>query len=64
LSDELFQWQLNFDALPLLPGSYLLAVHAMDPEGVRLFDTLERALVVRGQSRELGMVRLAHRWGP
>jgi lipopolysaccharide transport system ATP-binding protein len=64
LSDELFQWQLHFDPLPLLPGSYLLAVHAMDPEGVRLFDTLERGLTVRGQSREMGMVRLSHRWGP
>ena len=64
ISNELFQWQLHFDALPLLPGSYLLAVHAMDPEGVRLFDTLERAIIVRGQSRELGMIRLSHRWGP
>jgi lipopolysaccharide transport system ATP-binding protein len=64
LSDELFQWHLQFDPLPLLPGSYLLAVHAMDPEGVRLFDTLERGLMVRGQSREMGMVRLSHRWGP
>jgi lipopolysaccharide transport system ATP-binding protein len=34
----------------------------MDPEGVRLFDTVERGLVVRGASREFGLVRLAHRW--
>jgi lipopolysaccharide transport system ATP-binding protein len=59
---DLYTWQLHFEALPLLPGSYLLAVHAMDPEGVRLFDTLERVLTVRGESRELGMVRLPHRW--
>jgi lipopolysaccharide transport system ATP-binding protein len=59
---ELHSWQLHFEALSLLPGSYLLAVHAMDPEGVRLFDTLERVLTVRGESRELGMVRLPHRW--
>ncbi len=63
ISSELYRWQLHFDALPLLPGSYLLAVHAMDPEGVRLFDTLERGLIVRGQTREFGMVRLSHRWG-
>jgi len=37
-------------------------VHPMDSEGVRLFDTVERSLVVRGASREFGLVRLAHRW--
>lgn len=63
VGDELFQWRLQFDALPLLPGGYVIAVHALDPEGVRLFDTLERVVTVRGQSRELGMVRLQHRWG-
>ena len=60
---DIYHWRLTFDAPPLLPGSYLLAVHAMDPEGVRLFDTLERVLTVRGHSRELGMIRLPHRWG-
>jgi len=58
-----YLWQLAFDAPALLPGSYLLEAHALDPEGVRLFDSLERGLVVRGQSREFGMVRLPHRWG-
>jgi lipopolysaccharide transport system ATP-binding protein len=37
--------------------------HALDPEGVRLFDHVERPLLVRGETRELGFVRLAHRWG-
>ena len=27
-----------------------------------LFDTEVRELVIRGDSREFGMVRLAHRW--
>ncbi|HJT98900.1 MAG TPA: ABC transporter ATP-binding protein [Rhodanobacteraceae bacterium] len=53
---------IEFDALPLLPGSYTIRVHPMDPEGVRLFETVERGLVVRGASREFGLVRLAHRW--
>ncbi len=53
---------IEFPALTLLPGSYTIRVHSMDPEGVRLFDTVERSLVVRGASRELGLVRLAHRW--
>jgi lipopolysaccharide transport system ATP-binding protein len=37
-------------------------VHALDPEGVRMFDTLEKPLVVTGSARELGLVRIAHRW--
>jgi lipopolysaccharide transport system ATP-binding protein len=54
--------EITFSELALLPGSYNLRVHAMDSEGVRLFDTLERSLTVRGESREFGMVRLAHHW--
>ena len=53
---------IGFDALPLLPGSYSVRVHVLDPEGVRLFDTRERDFVVRGESREFGLVRLSHRW--
>jgi len=29
---------------------------------VRVFDTMDRIVTVRGNSRELGMVRLPHRW--
>lgn len=54
--------ELVFDELPLLPGSYILRAHAMDPEGLRLQDTVEREFTVLGRSRELGLVRLAHRW--
>lgn len=54
--------ELQFDDIALLPGSYGVRVHPMDPEGVRIFDTFERGLVVRGASREFGLVRLAHRW--
>lgn len=54
--------ELQFDGLALLPGSYRIRVHPMDTEGVRLFDTVERDVVVRGASREFGLVRLAHRW--
>ena len=57
-----FGYRIAFDALPLLPGCYHLRVHPLDPEGVRLFGTTERDLVVRGSTREMGMVRLAHRW--
>ncbi len=57
-----YRGEIEFAELPLLPGSYAVRVHAMDSEGVRLFDTVERGLVVRGASREFGLVRLAHRW--
>ena len=55
---------LRFDDLALLPGNYSVRVHPLDPEGVRVFDTMERGVTVRGASRELGLVRLAHRWNP
>ena len=62
LSDHEYACELEFEALALLPGSYTVRVHSMDPEGVRLFDTVERTFVVRGTSRESGLVRLPHRW--
>ncbi len=62
LGGNRFRFRLLFDALPLLPGEYHVRLHPLDPEGVRLFGTLTRTLVVRGASRELGMVQLPHRW--
>ncbi len=53
---------IEFPELVLLPGSYNLAAHVLDPEGLRMFDTLYRPITIRGESREFGMVRLAHRW--
>ena len=46
-----------------LPGTYSLRGHAMDPEGIRLFDTAEIRFSVEGESREMGMIRLPHSWG-
>lgn len=54
--------ELEFAALSLLPGAYVVRAHAMDTEGLRLFDTFARDLVVRGATREMGMVHLPHRW--
>jgi lipopolysaccharide transport system ATP-binding protein len=53
---------LRFDTLPLLPGAYAVRVHTMDTEGVRIFDTMERVVTIRGATREFGLVRLAHAW--
>ena len=61
---EHFRISLHYPALPLLPGAYTVRVHALDPEGVRLFDTVTIDFVVRGESREFGLVRLPHQWRP
>ena len=62
IGDGRYAVEIVFADLPLLPGSYLVRAHAMDSEAMRLFCTLERGLIVRGESREFGMVRLAHTW--
>ena len=62
IADDRFRFTLVLPELPLLPGKYFVRAHALDPEGVRLFDHVERPLVITGQSREMGFVRLAHRW--
>ena len=61
-SENVYSAEIAFPGLALLPGSYAIKVHPLDPEGVRLFDTLERGLTIRGQSREFGLVRLNHAW--
>jgi len=62
LGEGRFRFRLCFDALPLLPGSYRLRASALDTEGLRLFDTLDREVSVTGPAREYGLVRLPHRW--
>ena len=57
-----FAFSLSFPRLPLLPGKYFVRAHALDPEGVRLFDHVEEAFIVEGSTRELGLVRIEHGW--
>lgn len=57
-----FSFELVLERIPLLPGAYSVRSHAMDPEGVRLFDTLSLDFIVSGESRELGFCRLPHHW--
>lgn len=57
-----FEFALTFSDWRLLPGAYKLRAHALDPEGMRVYDTVERDFTVAGDSRELGLVRLPHRW--
>ena len=42
-----YAFAIDFPSLPLLPGKYLVRGHVLDPEGVRLFDTLEKSLTRR-----------------
>jgi len=57
-----FRFRIRFTSPALLPGSYSLRGHAMDPEGMRLCDTAERRLRVLGETREMGFIHLPHQW--
>jgi lipopolysaccharide transport system ATP-binding protein len=59
-----FACAVRFEDLALLPGKFTMRVHVLDPEGLRLFDTLEREFVVTGETRDYGVVELRHRWLP
>jgi ABC-type polysaccharide/polyol phosphate transport system ATPase subunit len=62
MSSDRYAFALSFSDLPLLPGHYHVRAHAMDPEGMRLFDRRDAPFVVAGTTRELGYVRLPHEW--
>ncbi len=62
MGERRFSFAIRFAALALLPGKYTMRVHALDPEGLRLFDTVETEFVVTGQTRDFGLVKLEHRW--
>ncbi len=57
-----FAFAIRFPGLMLLPGKYLVRLHVLDPEGLRLFDTQERGISVTGRTRDYGLVQLAHEW--
>ena len=62
LENGLYRFRMRFENLPLLPGTYSIRGHAMDPEGIRLFDTAEIRFSVSGETTEVGIVRLQHHW--
>jgi lipopolysaccharide transport system ATP-binding protein len=62
VSANTYAFSVTFRDLPLQPGHYLLRAHAMDPEGMRLFDHHETPFVVAGTTRELGYAHLPHEW--
>ena len=62
MGERRFSFAVRFASLALLPGKYTARVHALDPEGLRLFDTVENEFVVTGETRDFGLVRLEHEW--
>jgi lipopolysaccharide transport system ATP-binding protein len=62
VAPDRYAFAVTFRDLPLLPGHYLLRTHAMDPEGMRLFDHHEAPFVIAGTTRELGYAHLPHEW--
>jgi len=62
IGERLYAIRYELPELSLLPGRYLVRVYSMDGAGLRVFDTVEREIVVRGETRELGLCRLPHRW--
>lgn len=61
-SERHYRIGVTLEHLALLPGHYHLRCIVLDPEGVRMFDTAVHELIVRGESREMGIVRLPYRW--
>ncbi len=59
---QLFAYTLTLPELMLLPGPYVARSHAMDPEGMRMFDHVELRFDIAGRSRETGYVKLPHCW--
>jgi len=62
LSECNFRFRFRFNKINLLPGSYNLRGHSMDPEGVRVFDSREVIFTITGKTKEVGYVRLQHEW--
>ena len=62
LTDHYFRFRLRLTDIALLPGSYNLSAHSMDPEGLRVFDNRQMTFVVTGDTKEVGYIRLAHEW--
>lgn len=57
-----FPFSLRFDPLTLLPGEYSLRGHVLDPEALRVTDTAEIPLTVRGGQRYMGVVKVPYEW--
>ena len=62
LTAKRFGFRFVIKASNLLPGMYHFRAHTLDEHGLRMFDTRELVVTVRGKTRDHGLVRLEHRW--
>ncbi len=62
LAENRYRFRLRLSDIALLPGSYNLSAHSMDPEGLRVFDSRQMAFVITGDTKEVGYIRLPHQW--
>ena len=62
IAERMFRIVYEIYDLSLLPGSYTFRAHVLDPSALRMFDTIEKDFSVRGDTREMGICRLPHRW--
>ena len=62
VGDNQYAISIEYSELTLLPGGYAVRVCAMDPEGLRIHDTLECEFTISGRTRALGMIAMQHRW--
>ncbi len=62
IEDHLYHMCYELQEVMLLPGRYIIRVHSMDNPALRLFDTVEKAITIKGDTREIGICRLKHRW--
>ena len=62
LADNHYSFRLRLKDIALLPGSYNLSAHSMDPEGMRVFDNRQMSFMVIGDTKEVGYIRLPHEW--
>lgn len=62
IDKNLFRAHCQFPSLQLIPGKYIIRIHTLDHPGLRIFDTIERKIWIKGETREEGLYRLPHRW--
>ena len=62
MGENLYSICYELPEVMLLPGKYIVRSHSMDKPALRLFDTLETTITIKGDTREMGLCRLKHRW--
>jgi lipopolysaccharide transport system ATP-binding protein len=62
IAESMYGFSVRFVNVQLLPGKYTIKAHTLDPEGLRLFDTVETSIRVTGKTRDYGLYRLEHQW--